>query len=378
MHGRDISLLSNPEAQYKQLQFLLEFTMNEAQNTGVDSYIKELERLGIGFANTSTEDAKKFLTTNTYYQKLRAYLGRTPQKDDFGGMDFQDLVELSKIDFSVSRQVLTLALAIEHALKIQIWHLVESEGEDFLNNCLDQIDRQLVDKWKAKPNSSSKRKKPEKFSEQKVQTTDYSRAYLDAPSKHKTDRPYVSACALWELLESLSFPKLIDLYDAALQEGESEKGIPRHYLKRIQELRNAAAHENCLLVRTSTTGDEPKEWEPVEDCHIDTVFPSCFHNPSISHLAAEKKQEGLSRLFLHDFCILLYVHDRLVESTGMKEHARRELEELRNRIAYGDKRINNNQTSFCQLKSEINTTLSGVIDAIDQFIALNQSASDDC
>lgn len=352
--------------------------MSTAQVIRVDSYIKELERFGIGFANTSTEDAKEFLTTNTYYQKLRSYLGRTPEVGEFAGLDFMDLVELSRIDFRLSRQVLTLSLAIEHALKIQIWHLVESEGKDFLDKCLVRIDRQWEDRWKAKPYSSSKRNKPPKFSELKVQTSDYSRAYLDAPSKYKTDKPNVPDCELWELLESLLFGQLIDLYDAALQEGESKKGIPRHYLKRIQELRNAAAHENCLLVRTSTTGDEAKEWEPVEDCHIDSVFPSCFHNPSISHLAAEEKQEGLSRLFLHDFCILLHVHDRLVESTRMKEHALCELEKLRNRIACGKKRINNNQTSSCQLKSEINTTLSGVIDAINQFIPPNQSEPNDC
>lgn len=335
--------------------------MNEAQVTGVDSYIEELERFGISFANTSTEDARKFLTTNTYYQKFRSYLGRTPKEGEFAGLDFKDLVELSRIDFRLSRQVLTLALSIEHALKIQIWHLFESEGKDFLAKCLAQIDRQRNrrDPWR-------------------IQTSDYSRAYLDAPSKHKCYNPKVFDCALWELLESLSFRELIDLYDAALQEGTGREGISHHYLKRIQELRNAAAHENCLLVRTTTTGDELKQGDPVEDCDIDSVFPSCFHHPSGSDPSVEKKQKGLSRLFLHDFCILLYVHYLLVESTGMKEHARRELEELRNRIAYGDKRINNNQTSFCQLKSEINTTLSGVIDAIDQFIALNQSASDDC
>lgn len=352
--------------------------MNEAQVIRVDSYIKELERFGISFTNTSTEEARNFLTTNTYYQKLRSYLGRTPEEGEFAGLDFEDLVELSKIDFSLSRQVLTLALSIEHALKIQIWHLVESEEADFLQKCLDQIDREWVDRWKAKPHKSSKRKKPPKFSKLKIQTTDYSRAYLDAPSKYKTEWPNVLNCELWELLESLLFGQVIDLYDTALQEGESKKGIPRHYLKRIQELRNAAAHENCLLVRASTTGDEPKEWEPVDDCDIDSVFPSCFHNTSVSHLAVEKKQEGLSRLFLHDFCILLHVHDRLVESTGMKGHALLELEKLRDRIACGKKRINNNQTSSCQLKSEINTTLSAAIVAINQFIPPNQSEPNDC
>lgn len=321
--------------------------MNEAQVTGVDSYIEELERFGISFANTSTEDARKFLTTNTYYQKFRSYLGRAPQKDDFSGVDFQDLVELSRIDFSLSCQVLTLALSIEHALKIQIWQLAESGGKGFLKKCLDSLDE--------------KRTEEEKFSGRKVQTSDYSRTYLDAPSTHGTDLK-VYHCELWELLESLSFGQLINLYGAALQEGKSKKGISYHYLKRIQELRNAASHENCLLARTSKTGDEKRN----KHCGIYCLFRSCFPDSSDPYLSEEKEQRELSRLFLHDFCILLHVHNRLVKSTGMKKHAVCELSCLSDRIKDGQE---NFKTQSCQFMSEVNATLSGIQNAIEQFIS---------
>lgn len=337
--------------------------MNKAQVTGVDSYIKELEDFGITFNDMTTEGARKFLTTNTYYEKLRSYLGRTPEVGEIAGLDFNDLVELSRIDFSLSRQVLTLALSIEHALKIRIYRLIELEKTTDLAVCLAQM---------------PKNRYGEEFQSQTIQMSDYSKAYLDTPSMHENGEAKVSDCMLWELLESLSFWQLINLYGAALQKGESKKGISRHYLKRIQELRNAAAHENCLLARTGETGDKTKTGALIKSCHIDHFFPSCFPAPSAPYPPEERKQKELSRLFLHDFCILLHVHDRLVESTGMKEHARCELEKLRNRIACGNRKINNNQTSSCQLKSEINTTLSGVINAISQFLPPNQSALDDC
>ena len=358
MHSRDISLLSYPKAQYKQLQFILEFTMSEAQVIRVDSYIKELERLGISFANTSTEDPTKFLTTNTYYEKLRSYLGRTPQKDDFGGVDFQDLVELSKIDFSVSRQVLTLALAIEHALKIQIYRLIELEKTTTLKKCLAKMP-----KYKRHP-----------FRCKAIQMSDYSRAYLDAPSTHPTGLK-VSDCALWELLESLSFGDLIKFYKIILQVRKLKDSNLFHYLKRVQELRNAAAHENCLLARTDETGHKKRKRTPTKHCEIYRLFPSCSPDSADAHPSAKKEQLELSRLLLHDFCILLHVHDCLVESTGMKKHAVCELLHLSERIKEGQE---NFKTQSCQFMSEVNATLTGIQNAIEQFISSVQISVDDC
>lgn len=59
-------------------------------------------------------------TLDSYYQKLRSYLGRTPEVGDFISLDFKYLVKPSKIGFSFGRQVLTLALSIEHNLASKI------------------------------------------------------------------------------------------------------------------------------------------------------------------------------------------------------------------------------------------------------------------
>lgn len=332
--------------------------MNKAQVTGVDSYIEELERFGISFANTSTKDAKEkakeFLTTKTYYQKLRAYLGRTPKVGEFAGLDFEDLVELSKIDFSLSRQVLTLALSIEHALKIQIYRLIELEKTTTLKKCLAKMPN-----YKGQP-----------FRCKAIQMSDYSHAYLDAPSTYGTDL-IVSDCALWELLESLSFGDLIKFYKIILQVRKQEDSILFHYLKRVQELRNAAAHENCLLARTSKTGDKKRNTH----CDIYRLFPSCFPDSSVPYLSEEKEQRELSRQFLHDFCILLHVHARLVESAGMKKHAVCELSHLSKRTKEGQE---NFKTQSCRFMSEVNATLTGIQDAIEQFISSAEIPLDDC
>lgn len=355
VHGRDFSLLSTPKAQYEQLQFVLEFTMSRAQVIRVDSYIKELERLGIGFANTSTEDAKEFLTKNTYYEKLRSYLGRTPEEGEFAGLDFKDLVELSTIDFSLSRQVLTLALSIEHALKIQIYRSIELEEATNLADCLAKMPN-----YKGHP-----------FGCKAIQMSDYSRAYLDAPSTHGTDL-IVSDCELWELLESLSFGHLIKFYKIILRMRKREDSILFHYLKRVQELRNAAAHENCLLARTDKTGHKKPKRSPDKHCDIYRLFPSCSPGSRNPDPSQNEEQRELSRLFLHDFCILLHVHNRLVESTGMKDHAVCELSDLSKRIKDGQ---DNFKTPSCQFMSEVNATLTGIQNAIAQFISSIQTHS---
>lgn len=358
MHGRDISLLSNPKAQYEQLQFDLEFTMNEAEVTGVDNHIKELERFGISFTDTTTERARKFLTTNTYYEKLRSYLGRAPEEGEFSGLDFNDLVELSKIDFSLSRQVLTLALSIEHALKIRIYRLIELEEATTLKKCLAKMPN-----YKGHP-----------FRCKAIQMSDYSHTYLDAPSTYATDL-IVSDCALWELLESLSFGDLIKFYKIILQVRKRKDSILFHYLKRVQELRNAAAHENCLLARTDKTGCKKRKRSPDKHCDIYRLFPSCFPGSCNPHPSRKEEQRELSRLFLHDFCILLHVHNRLVESTGMKEHAVCELSDLSERIKDGQDYF---KTPSCQFMSEVNATLTGIQNAIQQFISSTQIPLDDC
>lgn len=332
--------------------------MSKAQVISVDSYIEKLERFGISFTNTSTEYARKFLTANTYYEKLKSYLGRTPQVGEFAGLDFMDLVELSKIDFSLSRQVLTLALSIEHALKIQIYRLIELEEATTLKKCLAKMPN-----YKGHP-----------FRCKAIQMSDYSHTYLDAPSTYGTDL-IVSDCALWELLESLSFGDLIKFYKIILQVRKQKGSILFHYLKRVQELRNAAAHENCLLARTDKTGCKKRKRSPGKHCDIYRLFPSCFPGSCNPHPSRKEEQRELSRLFLHDFCILLHVHNRLVESTGMKEHAVCELSHLSERIKKGQE---NFKTQSCQFMSEVDATLTGIQHAIEQFISSVPVSLDDC
>ena len=349
VRGQDISLLSNSNPQYKQLQFVLEFTMNKAQVTGVDSYIEELERFGISFANTSTEDAKEkvkeFLTTNTYYPKLRSYLGRTPEVGDFVGLDFKDLVKPSKIGFSFGRQVLTLALSIEHALKIQIFRLIELEKKTNLADCLRKMP-----KYKGKP-----------FRQKAIQMSDYSRNYLVSHPESK-----VAACALWELLETFTFWELIKLFETIQDLTNPEEKLPIRHLQQIRKLRNAASHGNCLLARTNATRDEEKRGKEISDRNLYRSVSSPSRDKSSQTSSAKDDQQELSPLFLQDFRVLLDIHRSIVTSSGMQEHAVCELSHLSERIKKGQE---NFKTRSCQFMSEMNATLTGVQNAIEQFIS---------
>lgn len=86
---------------------------------GLDEQIDHLRHSGISFEIMSESDARRFLNENTYYFKIKAY--RHNYKRDENGRyscDFAHLVELSRIDISLSRLCLDHCLAIEHALKV--------------------------------------------------------------------------------------------------------------------------------------------------------------------------------------------------------------------------------------------------------------------
>lgn len=329
--------------------------MSKAQVISVDSYIEELERFGISFTNTSTEEAKEFLTTNTYYEKLRSYLGRTPQEGEFVGLDFKDLVELSKIDFSLSRQVLTLALSIEHALKIRIYRLIELENTADLAVCLAQMPK----------NSNG-----QEFQSQTLQISSYSRNYLVSHPESE-----VAVCALWELLETFTFWELIKLFETIQDLTNPEEKLPIHHLQQIRKLRNAASHGNCLLARTKVTRDEEKRGKEISGRNLHRSISSPSRDKSTQASSAKNKQRELSLLFLQDFRVLLDIHRSIVTSSGMQKHAVCELSHLSERIKKGQE---NFKTQSCQFMSEVDATLTGIQHAIEQFISSVPVSLDDC
>ena len=103
----------------------------------IDEQIMDMKSKGISFIQYEESDAKRFLQKNTYYFKLKAFernydkYNRTEKKGQYINLDFAYLVELSTIDMYLRKIILSMALDIEHALKVQlICDLTQNDDAD--------------------------------------------------------------------------------------------------------------------------------------------------------------------------------------------------------------------------------------------------------
>ena len=89
---------------------------------------------GIKFDICSEEDAKNFLEQSTYFFKIKAFakcFNKYGEPPKYINLDFAYLVELSTLDMLLRKITLSMALDIEHFLKVKlIKHLSANNSEN--------------------------------------------------------------------------------------------------------------------------------------------------------------------------------------------------------------------------------------------------------
>lgn len=103
----------------------------------IDDQISHMKSKGIKFNIMSEDDAKNFLSQNTYYFKFKSY-GKAFErnKGTFVNLDFAYIVELSKLDAHLRSFIIQLSLDTEHLLKAElIKDVTENEYTDGYTVC---------------------------------------------------------------------------------------------------------------------------------------------------------------------------------------------------------------------------------------------------
>lgn len=89
----------------------------------IDEQIEHMKCKGILFNLISEDDAKKYLITNTYYFKIKSFAKSfiyNPNTDKYINVDFEYLIELSKLDMYLRQFIIQLSLDTEHFLKVEL------------------------------------------------------------------------------------------------------------------------------------------------------------------------------------------------------------------------------------------------------------------
>lgn len=194
----------------------------------LEEQIKKLEEDGVQFSILSQNQAKRFLQNKTYFFKLKSYT-KNYKKSSITGkysqLEFAYLVELSMIDTQLRAAILELCLSLEHQLKVMLIREItddsEEDGYTIIQTLLNK--KEYIKKDLASIKHSS--------------TYDLWSHYKDA-------------LPVWVFVELCSYHAFLDLFE--LYFSQRPERLPE--LKKIIQLihcskflRNASAHNNCLL-----------------------------------------------------------------------------------------------------------------------------------
>lgn len=265
-----------------------------------EEIIEKMKRNGIKFNITSEDDAKHFLAEHNYYFKLSAYRKNYEKKtysdgnEKYVSLEFAYLQELSTIDMYLRYLIIKMCLDIEHSLKVNLVKNIEDNPMEDGYNISRIFLNKYPDIWpgiiKHKSNS-------------------YCEDLIDTYSKKEIP--------IWVLIELISFGNLVYLYKLYDDTYGSFRIGP--LLFRVKNLRNAAAHSNCLINQLYKDRTGIKPYERVRKFVKDST--------DFGKTIIESK---LSNRVICDFITMLYVFNNVVNSEKIKLSRYKELSELFN------------------------------------------------
>lgn len=270
----------------------------------ISEQIDHMKNRGIQFESVSESDARKFLQNNTYYFKLKSYernydqYSATAKKGQYINLDFAYLQELSTLDMYLRKLIINMALDIEHALKVQLLN-------DLCNNP-DEDGYNIVDKYLS---ADFIRIKNIHDKLGKSATSELIAKRMENNDKY----------ALWEIVEVLSFGEFVDLYQLYYSTYKSKNDFSS-YLWSIKFLRNAAAHNNCLL------NSMKSPYKVALHKNKDILFEIS----KIKTISEKSRKTWMQNPVIHDFTILVFVYLQIIKSSGIKEKGIEQLNYLFN------------------------------------------------
>lgn len=269
---------------------------------------------GIKYNLVSKGDAENYLKTSSYFFRLKAYC-KNYSKDENGkykDLEFAYLKELFEIDRELRRLVLNMTIQIEHALKVRLQEkLCENELEDGFNiiNVFEEYNRENNINFAPKKNP-------------------YNKDLIEKLS----DEQY----ALWNILEVISFGEsnillecYMNLYGSIIDSMDSDK--LKSLLFCIKKLRNACAHNNCLIHNFNTEVNTNKSVRTYVTRNIENVSPATVTTQ-------------MKKLIVNDFAVLLYSFSVIIEDENVKRGIEKELISFKERMKQNEAFFNSNIT----------------------------------
>lgn len=294
--------------------------------------VDKMESKGITFQKISKNDAAKYLIEKNNFLRLYAYR-KNFQKAELGekkgkyiNLDFFHLKALAILDLQLRKQIFGICIDIEHCLKLSLLKDFETrKPEDayaivtsfFKNNYYTAND--ILQKSIQRNGYISDLLKKYISECDQLNNEDDDVCYYTF-LQNNTKKQYCIDMPIWVLLESITFGGLIRFYEFYYEYYEEDTPISIKLLNSIKSIRNACAHNNCILHDLS--GNK---------CH-----PLSFVRTFVSKKGCTKSmiQSRLKCRTLHEFaCVLYLANKRYGNSTFLpKDILHHDLKEIQGAI----------------------------------------------
>ncbi len=269
----------------------------------IDEQIQHMKSKGIKFNIMSEDDTKNFLSYRTYYFKFKSYTKAFEKnKGIFVNLDFAHIVELSKLDAHLRSFIIQLSLDTEHLLKVElIKDVTENEYSDGYTVCKEFLESNLKIK-------------------NKIEKMKHNSANADLIYKYQDNWP------IWALIEILSFGDFISLYKFYYKIYNLNRNQNKiDLLMSLKFLRNASAHNNCLLNSLRIPYTHTHVNYESEITKTNSLMKALSTVPSIGHSSRKKK---MCNPIVHDFVASLFLFNYVCTNKATKDKTFKKLDYL--------------------------------------------------
>lgn len=277
----------------------------------VSELINHLKEKNITFNFITEKEAIQYLTNNNNYFNLYSYkynfqrYTKGKNIDKFINLDFAYLKDLAIIDMKLRFLVFQMIVDIEHYLKIKILNNIEK---------LDEEDGyQIVNLYLNKETKANNQKNNINQTLYKKLSSSYANdiksKYWDSTTQKFQNIP------IWEFLEMITFGQLIEFYNIFITKYTKIKTNKDliFILKEILKLRNAVAHNNCILSNLSTKDNSSTAVISITK----KLLSYNIKNNSIKNKLSNSRIRQLTYLFL--------IYNNLITSKDRKINISKEL-----------------------------------------------------
>ena len=281
--------------------------------------IEHLESKGVKFELINKEDAQKYLEENNNYFKLVSYrknFSKYENGENIGkyiDLDFKMLVDLSIIDMRIRKTMLNIVLDLEHYTKVKLLSKIENTSKDGYTIVEEYI-------------QDLKNKNEYDYLEKELEKNKSGTYCGDLVTKYDGEYP------IWVFVEIIPFGRLIKFYRFVADKLQDRKMIDESYmLMDVRELRNACAHNNCIIndLKANTSRY--------------TASYRVLNEVAKTGISKKIRDNKLSNTRIKQIVTLLYLNKNIVTSEGILKYQAKILHELKDRIEHHIDYYNTNQ-----------------------------------